>query len=338
MATQSEGLTWGLIGASLIAGGFMIDAIRNSGSRVQGVYSRSGPWAEEFAAKHGIPNAVDDLERLLADPEIDAVFVSSVNSLHEEQVVLAARAGKNILCEKPLATEVDAARRMIDECRSAGVTFGVNHAMREQTAIKVMRSMIADGVCGRIQFARAMHGVDLPPAMRTWRLHDAGAGAGAALDLTVHDVDTLRFLLDDEVVGVVAESSVEGDAVAETTLAAVLRMGQGCLAVVQDSFDMPVAETVVEVHGTRASLIGTGVLGQRPRGSVALRTAEGLQDVPLPELQEPYSAVVRSFTRAVHDPGSKPSATGADGLASLQAAVAVADAAATGRHVPISGP
>jgi 1,5-anhydro-D-fructose reductase (1,5-anhydro-D-mannitol-forming) len=197
--------------------------------------------------------------------------------------------------------------------------------------------MIVAGRCGTIQFARVLHAIQLPEALQSWRLYDADAGAGAALDLTVHDVDTLRFLLDDDVTGVVAQCALEGQAVAETALAAVLRMGRGCMAVLQDSLNMRNTSTVVEVHGSSASLIATGVLNQRPQGALVIRDAEGPQDVLLPPLEDAYGAVVRAFTRAVNDPNCSPSATGDDGLASLAVALAVTESCRTGRHVAPTG-
>src|ERR1043166_741593 len=88
------------------------------------VYSRSRERADAFAAEHGIPHALTDLEGAIAHPDTDTVVVGLPNDLHEEAVSLAARHGKAILCTKPLARNVQEAKRMLDTVEAAGVFGG----------------------------------------------------------------------------------------------------------------------------------------------------------------------------------------------------------------------
>ncbi|GAP57095.1 1,5-anhydro-D-fructose reductase, partial [Arthrobacter sp. Hiyo6] len=97
-------LKWGLIGASDIAATRVIAAIRASGGETIGVFSGSADRAADFAAGNGLPDYTTDLDALL-DWEIDAVYISSTNALHFEQAIRALKAGKHVLCEKPLALE-----------------------------------------------------------------------------------------------------------------------------------------------------------------------------------------------------------------------------------------
>src|SRR5688500_4138246 len=118
-------LGWGLIGASTVARQYMIGAINaQPNGRVAAVASADLERGKRFAAENGIPRAYGKVESLLDDPAVDAVYVSTTNEWHREMTLAAARAGKHVLCEKPLALTLDDAREMVAACRDAGVVLG----------------------------------------------------------------------------------------------------------------------------------------------------------------------------------------------------------------------
>lgn len=322
-------LKWGLIGASTIADEFMIDAIRQTGSDVAAVFSRSQSRADELAERHDIPAAVSSLGQLLDNSEVQAVYVSSTNDLHAPQVIAAAQAGKHVLCEKPLAADSESARAMVDACTASQVHLATNFMCREQAVIKTMRDLIADGTCGTVRFARVLHAVWLPDTLRTWRI-DGSDGGGVTLDLTVHDVDTLRFVLGDEISAVCSIAVAEPGASIETASGTLLQTHGGVVAVLQDGFNIAHPSNVLEVHGTRASLVATGAMGQRAGGKLELRDGAGVQPVSVEAGADPYRGVVDTFTRAVTDGQGQPSSTGIDGLIALEVALAALASAATG--------
>jgi 1,5-anhydro-D-fructose reductase (1,5-anhydro-D-mannitol-forming) len=122
---QGGGMTvrWGLIGASTIAREWMIGAIREAGGEVVSVMSSDPARAQRYAQENGIPRHTVRLDELLADEGIDAVYISTTNELHKAQTLAAARAGKHVLCEKPLALNLEDAREMVAACRQAGVVM-----------------------------------------------------------------------------------------------------------------------------------------------------------------------------------------------------------------------
>jgi len=122
------------------------------------------------------------LPALLADPRVDSVYVSTTNELHKAQTLAAAAAGKHVLCEKPLALSVAAAREMIAACAAAGVVLGTNHHLREAASHRKIRELVRSGAIGKPRFAKVFHAGLLPPHLQGWRLRDPGAGAGAILD------------------------------------------------------------------------------------------------------------------------------------------------------------
>ena len=328
---------WGVIGASTIARQFMVRAITSQpDSSVVAIASRDPARGHALAAEHGIPVVYDSVEALLADPAVSAVYISTTNELHAPQTCAAARAGKHVLCEKPLALTLDDARAMVAACRAAGVVLGTNHHLRNAVTHRAIRQLIKDGTIGQPLAARVFHAVYLPEALQTWRLHDPAAGGGVILDITVHDADTLRFDLDDEPVEATAMTASQGMASKglPDAVMGVLRFRSGLLAQFHDAFTIRHTLTGIEVHGTEGSILARDVMTQQPRGQIVLRR-DGREEIVDPGPHEDlYMRAVRLFNAAIRGEG-QPAATGEDGVRSLAVALAVAKSAATGQSVPI---
>lgn len=326
---------WGLIGASTIAHEWVIDAIRATGGDIVSLLSSNAERGKAYAAEHGIPNAVTELSALVEDPQIDAVYISTTNELHKPQALAAAKAGKHILCEKPLAVSLADARKMVEAAKAAGVVMATNHHLRGAGTHRAMRDAIAAGRIGRPLSARVFHAVYLPPHLQGWRLDKPEAGGGVILDITVHDTDTLRFVLGDDPVEAVAFTQQGGMAKAELedAVMGVLRFKSGVIAQFHDGFTTKFAETGFEIHGTEGSLIGRNCMSQRPVGTVTLRNAEGEQELPV-DHQNLYERALINFHAAIAGKG-KPLCSSEDGIWSLATALAVVKAAATGQAVSI---
>ena len=334
MARQQIG--WGLVGASTIAREWMIDAIRaQPGNDVVAVMSADPARARDYAQANRIPASYTSLAALLADPKVDAVYISTTNELHKAQTLACAAAGKHVLCEKPLAVALADAREMVAACTKAGVVMGTNHHLRNAATHRKMRELIRSGAIGTPLYARVFHAVYLPPHLQGWRLKKPSAGAGVILDITVHDADTLRFVLDAEPVEAVAVSQQAGMAESglEDGVMAVLRFDNNVLAQLHDAFTVKFADTGLEVHGSEGSILGRDVMTQRPIGLVTLRNAQGETEVRL-DHENLYARALRAFVGAIRGEGS-PSATGEDGIRSLATALAVLEATRSGRRTAV---
>jgi 1,5-anhydro-D-fructose reductase (1,5-anhydro-D-mannitol-forming) len=334
---MSRTFGWGLIGASNIAHEYMIGAIRaQPGNEVVAVASTNADRARTYASAHGIAAGYSSVAALLADPAVDAVYVSTTNELHREQAIAAARAGKHVLCEKPLALTVEDAVAMVRACRSAGVVLGTNHHLRNAATHRKMRDLIAAGAIGTPLFARVFHAVYLPVNLQGWRIDRPQAGGGVILDITVHDADTLRFALGAEPVEAVGfkQASPLARSGLEDGVMAVLRFDNGMLAQLHDAFTIKHAGTGIEFHGEAGSIFGRNVMTQSPVGEVVLRTASGEQAISV-EHENLYMRSVAAFCAAVRGSG-KPAATDEDGVRSLATALAVMEACNTGRAVSIA--
>jgi 1,5-anhydro-D-fructose reductase (1,5-anhydro-D-mannitol-forming) len=332
---MSRGIRWGLIGASTIAAEHMIGAISANGGDVVAVLSSDASRGRSYAQTHGIARSTTDLAALVEAPDIDAVYISTTNQRHRDQVFAAAAAGKHVLCEKPLALTLADARAMVAECKRQGVVMGTNHHLRNAATHRTMRDAIAEGRIGKPLFARVFHAVYLPPHLQGWRIKTPGAGGGVIFDITVHDADTLRFVLGEEPESVSAMVSRAGmgEAGLEDGVMGVVRFRGGVLAQFHDAFTTRYATTGFEVHGEEGSLVATDCMTQQPKGAVVLRSADGI--VPLSLVHENlYARSIRLFQDAVAGVGA-PAATGEDGVRSLALALATIEAAKAGRETAI---
>jgi 1,5-anhydro-D-fructose reductase (1,5-anhydro-D-mannitol-forming) len=331
-------LLWGVIGASTIGREWMVPAINaQPDSMVAAVASSSPERANRYAEELGIPKAYSSVADLLADPAIEAVYISTTNECHVPQALAAVAAGKHVLCEKPLALSLDSAGAVVAAAADAGVVLGTNHHLRNAATHRKMREQIQSGAIGRPLSARVFHAVFLPPHLQSWRIHRPDAGGGVILDITVHDADTLRFALGDEVAEVTAMTASQGMGRAglEDAVMGVMRFGDGVIAQFHDAFTAPHAYTGFEVHGTEGSLYGRDVMTQRPMGTITIRRGDNEEAIPV-EHENLYERSVRCFNAAMRGEG-EPAASGLDGVRSLAVALAVRESAQSGRTVRIAG-
>lgn len=335
--TVRKKLGWGLIGASDIAKTRMIAAINGDpDSAVVAVMSLSEERAKRYAAENAIPRSYTSVASVLADPEVDIVYISTTNERHKQEVTLAAQSGKHVLCEKPLALTLQDAREMLETCQQAHVVLGTNHHLRNAVTHRALRRLIKEGAIGRPLAARVFHAVYLPPRLQGWRLDRPEAGGGVVMDITVHDADTLHFALDDDAEEVVAISGQQGLAQSglEDAVMGAIRFRSGLLAQFHDAFTIKNARTGFEVHGSDGSLIGEEVMTQEPQGRLFLQREGKREEVELGPQENLYAHQVRHFNAAVLGQG-KPFATGEDGVRSLAVAMAVLESTKSGERVAI---
>jgi 1,5-anhydro-D-fructose reductase (1,5-anhydro-D-mannitol-forming) len=198
-----------------------------------------------------------------------------------------------------------------------------------------MREAISAGKIGKPIAARVFHSVYLPEHLQGWRVTKPEAGGGVVLDITVHDADTLRFVLTDDPLEVSAFTQESGMASGglEDGAMCIWRFKSGVIAQSHEGFTTKFAGTGFEVHGSEGSLIATDVMTQKPIGSVILRTAKGEEELSF-DRGDLYARSLGLFHKAIRGEGA-PSATGEDGVWSLAAADAALQSAKSGRAVAI---
>jgi predicted dehydrogenase len=180
------GLRWGILGTGGIARQFTAD-LKLEGFAVTAVGSRSQDTADAFAAQHGIGHAHPSYEALVADPEVDVVYVSTPHPFHAENATLALEAGKHVLVEKPFTLNAAEARSVVDLAASKGLVVLEAMWTRWLPHMVRVREIIASGVLGEVRAVLADHDQKLS-SDPNHRMQAPALGGGALLDLGIYPV------------------------------------------------------------------------------------------------------------------------------------------------------
>jgi 1,5-anhydro-D-fructose reductase (1,5-anhydro-D-mannitol-forming) len=224
-------------------------------SELVAIQNRSLAKAQSRASSLNLSLAFDSVSELVAHSDIDAIFISSPNSFHCEETLLAAQAGKHVLCEKPMATNVAECQRMIDACTRNNVKLMVGHMLRLSPLVRRMKELVQSGAIGKIIRAESNFVYDGRLSTRSWLLDRKIAGGGPTFDVGVHCLDTLRFILEDEVVSVQKELKPKPTVdKTESSSQLLLRFSKGIPATIFTSYETPLRQSYLEILGTEARI------------------------------------------------------------------------------------
>lgn len=319
---------WGIIGASGIAHRRTMPAINMAeNSKLHALMVRDLERAKKLAQEHGAPCYYDSVDGILSNPEVDAVHVATPVYLHCDHVVRAAEHGKHVLCEKPMAMNVDECKRMIDACNRNGVQLEICFLFRFYSCCREIRQLIADGELGEIIEARAAFLKWYPIEEGLWRRDPARAGGGVLMDIGSHSIDLLTYLLGDvsKVAAFVNSRTTKWET--EETATVLMQMKSGIHAVVNTSFVVPRSESTLEIYGTKGSVLVAGDQGWRVR--IHLNDSIREEFKPYGSL---YTIQVEHFSRCI-DGEEVPIAPGIAGLKNIQIISAAYESARTGSIV-----
>ena len=194
-----EIIKWGLIGCGDIAQKRVAPAICTlEGHRIEAIARKNPNRLGEFAEKFGVERTFGRAEELIENSQIDAVYLATPVNLHLQHTVLAAKAGKHVLCEKPMALDSPECDSMIEACEKAGVLLGVAYYRRFYPAVETIKAMLAGGALGIPILARAMAAEfwrfeDSHPM--AWRIRPEEGGGGPLMDFGSHRIDVLLDIL-----------------------------------------------------------------------------------------------------------------------------------------------
>jgi predicted dehydrogenase len=308
-----------------------------SEAELAAVVSGHRETAEAAARKFGNPRVLSSWEDAVADPEIDAIDICTPNALHAPIAIAAAESGKHVIVEKPMATTLEDADAMVAAARKAGVVLMVAHNLRFVPVYHAMHDAVASGAIGRPFSARGvfMHaGPDeFWGATADWFWEKDAAGGGSLLDLGIHMIDLLRWMIGRPVLEVVAMTSrVLKPTFADDNAFVLMRFEGDVLASVQSSWSArPFPDRQITIHGERGH-IAMGRSAEEPL-VIHLRDGEGSTRV-VPEIPaaSPAGDPFVHFVQCIRD-GVEPLVNGEDGRASLEVALAAYESAETGRLV-----
>lgn len=292
---------FGIIGFGLHAVKRLMPGFANARNcRVTALSRRDPERARESAREFGIDHAFTSTAELCASADVDAVFVATPDALHLADTLEAIRHGKPVLVEKPMAMNADEARQMVDAARDAAVILGVAHVMRFEESVRWFRGRIASGAIGKPVLARAAFVAPLIDSARTWINDPHLATGGPLADVGVHCLDTLRYLLGDEVEAVMAQAQYDSRWVVEASATALFHFASGTLATMSVSARAPY-QTLLEVIGENGMLSAVNALNVEHLVTLELRRAFDVVEKREVLNDRAYTAQVEAFAAAIED-------------------------------------
>lgn len=323
-------LRWGVIGTGVIVRGMMAPAMQEEAAcELVAAAARSPEHVEKFTSRFGVPRGYTDAAELLADPDVDAVFIATPNALHADQVVAAAEAGKHVLCDKPVALNVRDAKRALDACDRAGVKYGVNFHNRHMPWAQDVGRLLAEGVIGKVTMVQVEASAGASPPTG-WRLEPAIAGLGTVYNQGVHIYDLLRMILHDEPRSVMTMlASEDGRYEVDTAALTLLRFDGDLLAYVNSNQCAPFPLNDITIHGTKGRITGVNLTRSRVGGELHVVTESGETVTPYPA-SGAHRRCLAAYTDAVLS-DREPNPSGVDGLRSAQLCAAIQRSAREGQ-------
>lgn len=198
---KMDKVRWGIIGCgdvTEVKSGPAFQKINHS--ELVAVMRRTGELAEDYAKRHAVPKWYDNADELINDPEVNAIYIATPPGSHKEYTIKAAKAGKPVYVEKPMARNYEECQEMIAACKEAGVPLYVAYYRRAQERFLKIKELLKNGAIGEVRFVLSTQyqkasGDVLDPQNLPWRVQPELAGGGLFFDLASHTFDLLDFLL-----------------------------------------------------------------------------------------------------------------------------------------------
>jgi UDP-N-acetyl-2-amino-2-deoxyglucuronate dehydrogenase len=335
-------VSFGILGAGMIADYHRraIEANAAAGARLVAVGHHDPNRFGAIAATFGVPCMGEG--ELLADPAVDAVCICTPSGQHPAQTIAAARAGKHVLVEKPMATRVADAQAMIRACDEAGVRLGVVLQRRADPLFRRIHDALAAGDLGDLTLGVVTMPYHRPQAyyeQADWRGTWEGDGGGVLMNQGIHLVDLLVWFMGDPIAVHAHAATLHRDIEVEDTLAATLRFPGGALATIAATTTAPGSPHRLEFYGTHGAIQVEGEhahlwqLRDPAAATIEPPTLQRATDAGA--AGDPRGISVEGHVQIVHDfvvsvqNGRRPAIDGAEGMRSLAAIEAIYRAAGT---------
>lgn len=267
-------IKWGILGAGGIADRRTLPGmLLCEYSEIFAVMEIDPANAERLREKYGAKFAYTSAEELVANPEVDAVYIASPIQFHKTQIFAAASAGKHILCEKPIALTVAECEEITEFLKDKKVLAASGFMMRYHGYHQEIKRLIREGVIGSLVTARGQFTCWYPETEGAWRQKKSIAGGGALMDLGVHCIDILQYLSGQKTEKVAAFCETKTFSYdVDDTATLMLKMDGGLTAYVDVNFNIPDSAAIcrLEFYGTKGSIVAEGTLSQIEAGEARL--------------------------------------------------------------------
>ena len=321
-------LKWGVLGAGSVAHRRAIPAINETdGAMLLALFNRTEEKAKQMAEEHGAKRYYTSVDELIADEELDALYISSPTHLHCEHVLKAAERGLQILCEKPMAMNVEECENMLKACEENNVSLQICFLFRFHSIFRNIKKLIDEGELGEIIEVRMPILKNLRVPEGGWRIVKSQGGGGALMDLAAHSVDMFRYLLG-EISEVTAFcSTFINDYEVEETGSVMMRMENGAHVITDTSFVVSGCDIVFEIYGTKG-----WVVVYNDDGWMVKTVLNDEVKVEKSEWQNLFRAQFEHIARCMAGE-EEPIVTGMDGLKNIQALNAAYESAEIGKVI-----
>ncbi len=292
MSEATQPVRWGIVGLGWAATDFVAPAmVKSPGSKIVACLGSSPEKTKAFAGRFSVGRAHADLNAMMNDPDVDAVYIALPNSMHHEAVLAGARATKHMLCEKPFAMHADHAREMAEACKKSGVILRIAHQIRMDAAVTRAREIVQSGRLGKIVEVTLARTSAIPPR-KTWRLDNAQSGV--IYDVGVHLLDLVQWVSGQKFVEVSAFTYPDRrDGHADDTFTVLGRLQGGGHAQVRATREVPQGENNLLIEGSEATLV-TSPLRWAKEHTITVRGKNGVTEERFPA-SPAYEYQVRAF-------------------------------------------
>jgi predicted dehydrogenase len=332
-------INYAVVGAGWISQIAFLPGVHQTGnSRVTALVTGNRAGAEKLARFHGIPTVIDyaDYDALLKRSDIHAVYIALPNDMHADYTIRAARAGKHILVEKPLASTEAEALAMIEAARAAGVYLMTAYRLHNEPGTLALLDHIRAGAIGRPLVFQSLFGFQ--SALGNHRLK-AAAWGGPLQDLGVYCINAARHVFAEEPVEASAFAHRPADdprfAEVDASVAATLRFPSGGIAQFVASFAAGEVDSY-HVLGEAGDLALDPGFRFETATRLTLRRGGEVSETRFPQIDH-FAAQTAYFSDCILL-GTPPESDGEEGLADMRALLAIERALATGRPQPIASP
>ena len=307
-------IRWGIIGVGDIARKRVAGAMQlDQHSELVAACRRDEQKLTQFCGEFSVPRAYTSAEDLIADEDIDVVYLATPVNEHLPHTIAAAQAGKHVLCEKPMALSADECDEMIQVCQQNNVTLGVAYYRRFYPAVLRMQELLAAGEIGTplsvsIVCATPM---DMQPAEDGyWRVVPDAGGGGALMDIGSHRINLLLAMFG-EIASIRAmHSTLAADYESENVSSTLMQFSSGLHACMTCLFNTPFDPDRFEIIGTRGRMLSSPLNG----GDLLIETRDGVRTESLPPHANLHYPLVADFAMAILE-SRPPLVTGEEGRA-----------------------
>lgn len=293
---MNDPIRWGIIGCGNVTEVKSGPGLQKAdGSALVAVMRRDGARAQDYAARHNVPRWYDDADALIADDEVDAVYIATPPDSHLHYTQRVAAAGKPVYVEKPMARTGDECQQMVQACDAAGVPLFVAYYRRALPIHDKVRSLLQDGAIGQPRFATVRHVGGFGPGAVGWRVVADIAGKGGLFhDLASHQLDLLDYLLGPIEPAGGLGANLGGHYDCDDTVTAAWQHAGGVVGAGLWCFvaDKELGSESIEIVGTEGRLGFTAFALDQP---ISLQQGSQIQQIPVPppaHVQQPLIQTV----------------------------------------------